>query len=528
MDTTSGQLLPDTWDRMRMANPRWVDARHFFYTRLQTFPDGTSPSERLRGARSYLHELGRDPDRDPPIVGASVGSSIPVKDTEIGFAFRAEGTQWLFAQPSTGTTREAAVYFAPLATLRGTKTPWKKLFDPTDEVTSFDVHGDDVYFLTHKDASRFKVMRTSLARPDVANAAVVVAESDVVVQWVGAARDALYVGDLDAGIAGLRRVAYAPGAAPEPIPLPVDGAYQGASTGLDRDGVVFALRGWISPFHVYAYDPKAKRVSDTNLTPPPPVDLSSATSEEVRVRSADGTMVPMSILHAKDLAKDGSHPTWVEAYGSYGISLLPRFPLAGLAWIERGGIYAFCHVRGGGELGESWHEDGRLLKKQHSIDDMIACGQWLVDHRYTQRAKLAGKGNSAGAIVVGGVIDQRPDLFAAVVIEVGISNPLRLERPSPEFGTVTTPDGFAALYAMDAYGHVQDGAKYPAVLLTTGVHDARVGPWQTAKMAARLQAATSSGKPVLLRVDYDAGHMGETRDELADEETFLLAQLGEK
>ncbi len=537
VDTATGKLLPDTWDRMRIRRPHWVDALHFFYTRLQKVPDGAPATEKNKRATSYLHELGRDPDKDPPIVGAGVTPSIPVKDTEIGFAFRAEGTRWVFALPAAGTRRESAVYFAPLTKLAGTKTPWRKLFDPSDEVTSFDVHGDDVYFLTHKGAPRFKVMKTSLARPDVATAAVVVHESDVVLQWIGVARDALYVGDLDAGIARMRRIGYSSGASAEAVPLPVDGAYQGTSTGPDRDGVIFGLRGWTSPFLVYAYDPKIKRVTDTKLTPPPPVDLSSVTSEEVRVRSVDGTIVPMSIIRTMDFAKDGSHPAWLEVYASYGISIEPHFPFAGLSWLERGGIYAFCHARGGGELGAGWHEDGKLLKKQHSIDDMIACGQWLVDNRYTQSSKLGGKGESAGAIVVGGAINQRPDLFAAALILVGISNPLRLEQSNagnvPELGTVATPDGFAGLYAMDAYSHVKEGAKYPAVLLTTGVNDARVAPWQAAKMVARLQAATSSGKPVLLRINYDGGHgMGSTlpqvEDAFADAEAFLLSQFGER
>jgi prolyl oligopeptidase len=266
--------------------------------------------------------------------------------------------------------------------------------------------------------------------------------------------------------------------------------------------------------------------------------MSSVTSEGVRVPSADGTRVPMSIVHAKDFAKDGSHPAWLVVYGSYGINLEPEFLSTGLPWIERGGLYAYCHARGGGELGAGWHQDGMMLKKQHSIDDMIACSQWLVDNRYTQTRRVAGVGGSAGGIVVGGAITQRPDLFGAAIILVGWSNPLRLEQTGvgasnvPELGTVQTPDGFNGLYAMDPYSHVRDGEKYPAVLLTMGANDQRTAPWQVTKMTARLQAATSSGKPVLLRVGYDSGHFGGSAslqdEELADEQAFLLSQIGEK
>jgi len=178
-----------------------------------------------------------------------------------------------------------------------------------------------------------------------------------------------------------------------------------------------------------------------------------------------------------------------------------------------------------------------LATKQHTIDDFLACAQYLIDHKYTSTLRLAGEGTSAGGITIGGAITQRPDLFAAALIRVGDSDSLRSELMEsgpaniPEFGTVTKADGFKALYAMDAYQHVKPNVAYPAVLLTTGVNDPRVAPWQAAKMTARLQASTISGKPVLLRVDYDAGHgFGSTKsqrdDEFADELAFLFWQFG--
>jgi prolyl oligopeptidase len=298
----------------------------------------------------------------------------------------------------------------------------------------------------------------------------------------------------------------------------------------------FELEGWVASPRYYSYEPKTKTLVDTKLVPPSPVDFSSVTSEEVRAKSADGTLVPLSVLHTKTFAKDGSHPTFVQGYGAYGVSIEPGFGPLGLAWLERGGVAAYCHARGGGELGDGWHRDGMLSRKQHSIDDMIACAEWLVDNRYTSPANLAADGGSAGGILVGGAITQRPELFAAALIRVGVSNPLRWglgDRLNvPEFGSVDTKEGFDALFAMDAYSHVKPGTRYPAVLLTTGVNDPRVPPWQAAKMAARLQAATSSGKPILLRVDYDAGHGGSTAAqwiaELADEQAFLLSQLGSR
>jgi prolyl oligopeptidase len=234
---------------------------------------------------------------------------------------------------------------------------------------------------------------------------------------------------------------------------------------------------------------------------------------------------------------DGSHPTWLNGYGSYGITLDPTFRPTWLAFLEKGGVLAVAHVRGGGEYGEDWHNSGRMLTKQHTIDDFLACAQYLIENKYTSTPKLAGEGTSAGGITIGGAITQRPDLFAAALIRVGDSDSLRSELMEsgpaniPEFGTVKDPDGFKGLFGMDAYQHVKPNTAYPAVLLTTGVNDPRVAPWQAAKMTARLQASTDSGKPVLLRVDYDAGHgMGSTKSqrdiEFADEVAFLMWQFG--
>jgi prolyl oligopeptidase len=195
-------------------------------------------------------------------------------------------------------------------------------------------------------------------------------------------------------------------------------------------------------------------------------------------------------------------------------------------------------VRGGGEYGEDWHRAGKGLTKPNTWKDFIACGEYLIEHKYTDSAHLGGIGGSAGGITIGRTLTERPDLFAALIDAVPMSDVVRAEfTPNgppniPEFGTVKTEDGFKGLYGMSAYHHVKDGTAYPAVMLTTGFNDPRVISWEPGKMAARLEAATSSGKPILLRVDYEAGHgFGSTKTqrqvELADEMSFLLWQFGE-
>jgi prolyl oligopeptidase len=208
------------------------------------------------------------------------------------------------------------------------------------------------------------------------------------------------------------------------------------------------------------------------------------------------------------------------------------------ALLERDGLVAIAHVRGGGELGEDWHNAGRQGTKPNTYRDLIACAEYLIQQHYTDPSKLAIQGGSAGGITVGMALAERPELFRVVLSDVGDSNALRAEYETDgdanalEYGSAKTEAGFKALYAVDAFLHIKDGTPYPATMLTTGINDPRVAPWQPGKMAARLQAANSSGRPIVLRVDYDAGHgMGSTRaqrDELlADQLAFMLWQMGD-
>jgi prolyl oligopeptidase len=241
----------------------------------------------------------------------------------------------------------------------------------------------------------------------------------------------------------------------------------------------------------------------------------------------------------KDAPLDGARPAWLDGYGAYGVVIRPSFSATRLAWLERGAIYAECHPRGGGENGEDWHFGAHIATKQRTIDDFIGCARYLVENHYTSPAKLAGSGTSAGGITIGNAIVQHPELWAAALDVVGDTNAVRDEFAEggpaniPEFGTVTNKVGWDALYATDAYLHIKDGVAYPAVLAITGANDPRVAPWIVGKFAARLQAATSSGKPVLLRVDYDAGHgfFGSSRAQsqllTTDEFSFLFWQLGD-
>jgi prolyl oligopeptidase len=536
IESTTGKVLSDAIDRAQFGQPSWRPDGSFFYTRTQKLPLDAPPTAKYQKLRTYHHILGTDQDKEEAIFGYGVSPNVKVTEDDFPvLAFSPGAPKHLLGLVIHGVKREFDVYAISVQDGPSAKTAWKKVADEADAVTGFDLHGDSLFLLSHKDASRYKVLRTSLENPDLAHATAIVPASDVVIVNISSAGDALYVQDLDGGIGRLRRLPY-DSSTIQPVKLPFDGAIQSLATNPTESGAWLELTSWTKSPLWYALDASSGNLTDTGLVPPSPVDYSQVESEEVKAKSADGTMVPLSIVHKRGMALDGSHPTWLEGYGSYGITLDPAFRPTLLALFERGGVFAVAHVRGGGEYGEDWHIGGQKLTKQHTIDDMVASAEYLIEHKYTTPAHLAGEGTSAGGITIGGAITQRPDLFGAALIRVGDSDSLRSELMAsgpaniPEFGTVKEPDGFKALYAMDAYQHVKPNTPYPAILLTTGVNDPRVASWQAAKMTARLQAATSSGKPVLLRVDYDAGHgMGSTKtqhdEEQADEMAFLFWQL---
>jgi len=371
----------------------------------------------------------------------------------------------------------------------------------------------------------------------LAGAQVVIPASEAVITNITAAPDALYVQELDGGNGRLLRAPY--GGTPELVPLPINGSL-GLFGGDPRlPGFLLSLTSWAKAYRIYIYDPAAKRVADTGLQPAGPFDNpGDIEAAEVKVRSYDGTLVPLSIVYRKGLRLDGSHPTLLSGYGAYGINEDPYFSPRSLAWLERGGVRAVAHVRGGGEYGEEWHQGGMKENKANTWRDFIACAEYLIQHGYTSPGRLAGEGGSAGGILIGRAFTERPDLFAAVLDDVGLSDMIRdMFSPDgplnvPEYGDLKTEVGFKNLFEISAYYHVTDGKRYPAVMLTTGMNDPRVVSWEPGKMAARLQAAAGGGKPVLLRVDYQGGHgaIGGARSQIeeliADEWSFLLWQFG--
>lgn len=538
IEVATGKPVAEPIDRIRYASTAWLDdGSGFFYSRLVEGYEKLPPAERFRDRTRHFRSLSSGVDR--PMLSPSRNPELKLPMYADAYVFQIPDTQVAAAIVSLGVDRHRMLFLADLAAAMRGDAKWRKVVDTSDQVSNFAYSNGWLYLRSSKEAPRFKVLRMPLDAPEIARAETVVSPGNTVVVGIAGARDGLYVTQRDGPTLSLARIAPAPAGAPlkrEPIALPFAGNVAIDSSSSRLDGVVLELGGWTHATKPWLFDGKT-------LTPLPfvkpgafdaPTDFEA---REVRVRSHDGVEVPMSIVLRKDTKLDGRNPTIVYGYGAYGFTENPFFNPRVLAWLERGGVYAFVHVRGGGIYGYEWHQAGRKTTKPNTWRDVVAATEWLIAQRYTAPDRVGVYGGSAGGILVGRAITERPELFAAAVPLVGVMDMVRVETSAngaaniPEFGTVKNEAEFRALLAMSSYHHIKDGMKYPAVMLVHGVNDIRVDVWQSAKFASRMAAANAGGKPVLLRLDYESGHgQGSTRAQLqarsADIYTFMLWQFG--
>jgi prolyl oligopeptidase len=539
LDLSTGHDLPETILRSWYGGISWLpDNSSFVHTQFQPMNPGMAPNERRLKDRVLLHRVGTGPEKDIPVFGYDVNPAIKLEPSDSSSVGIDPRSPYAIALVEHGFNNDQTAYAAPVDSLTKPNIPWRKLFDVEDEITGLDFRGDHLYLISHNHAPRLKIIHTSISHPDLAQADVIVPPGEAVVTNVAAAGDALYVTETDGGAGRLLRISYA-NHTPRQVSLPVQGSVFFGGSDLRMPGVLLYLTGWTQTYNIYAYQPDSDRVAQLGLQPFGPFDAPADLEEvEVKARSYDGTLIPLSIVEKIGTKLDGSHPTLLMGYGAYAISEDPSFDPMFIAWLERGGILAFAHVRGGGEYGEEWHQAAMQEKKPNTWKDFIACAEYLRDKGYTSTSKLAGESGSAGGILIGRAFTERSDLFAAILDDVGLSDMIRdMFSPDgplnvPEYGGLDTAQGFRNLYEISAYYHVKDGTRYPAILLTTGMNDPRVVSWEPGKMTARLQAANASGKPILLRVDYQGGHggIGSTKAQfeelLADQWSFLLWQFG--
>ncbi len=534
IDVESREILPERISRAQYANPSWLpDSSSFFYNRLSGAPLGSV--DYYKDSVAWLHRLRTEAAADLKVLARGQYSEVLAEPTDFPTVIADPSSDHVLAVMVGGVRRENPYFTAALSDVIAGHPRWRKVCDVADEVVGASFREDALYLLTTKGAQNGKVLRTSMSEPSIESAPVAVPESDVVIDNIGVARDGLYVQDMNGGYGKFRRMA-ADGQI-GPIPTPFEGSILQLWTNTAEDGAYWLGTSWLVPFTVLHFDPAAANHSDTGLSPHPPIDLAPYEAIRTSATARDGTKVPLSIVARRGLVRDGRHPALVDAYGAYQIVNSPLFNARSIAFLEQGGVVVTAHVRGGGEYGRRWWKAGQKLTKPNTWRDLIDCCEALISDGWTTPSRLAIQGGSAGGITVGRALTERPGLFAAVISNVGVSNALRAEfsQNGPpniaEFGTVTERDGFAALKEMDALHAVRDGVRYPAVLFTTGMQDPRVEPWEVAKMTARLQKATVSHNPILLRVTFDAGHgLGSTRTQVdeqrADEYAFVLWRSG--
>jgi prolyl oligopeptidase len=551
LDTKTRKTILGPITRAQYGGVQWLeDDSGFFFNRLQPMRAGMPATDKYQKSRALLMRLGTDLERAPSVLAYDTPGVEIDPEVEAPYVGPIPGTSYAAGVVQHGTDRELTLYVAPLASVLRGEPQWRKVFDRADQVTSFEVVGDRLFLLTHRSAPRSRVLETSLEQPDFGTARVVMAEArgptGGVIEALVRARDALYIKRRDGALSRLYRLPLEPlgtrvnarmyEAKIAEVRLPMNGSL--AMEGIDHrlPGVVLELQAWTRARQLLLVD--AKGATNTGLQPAGPYDaLPDYVATEVLVTSHDGAKVPLSIVHRRDIKLDGNNPTLLYGYAAYGDTEEPWFSPWRLAWLERGGVFAVANPRGSGAFGEDWYRAGQLANKPNTWQDFIACAEYLIAQKYAAPQRLGIWGGSAGGILVGRAMTTRPDLFAAVISSVGVNDTVRAElSPNgvpnvPEFGSVKTEAGFKALYAMSTYHHVASGTRYPAVLLTHGVNDPRVDVWQSTKLAAALLAANPSGRAVLLRLDYQAGHgLGDTkqqvRAEYADVMAFLLWQFG--
>ncbi len=531
LTVADGHDLPERIANTQDAHPQWLDdASGFFYNQL-TGAVGTP--ERFLDSQARFHRLGTDPKSDPILMKRGLNADIKYDRIQAPYILTFPGAKHALLLLSD-VRPESRGFIAPLAEVIAGRAKWTSVAGFEDEVTGILIDGEHLYLLANMGTPRGRLLKTTVSAPSLITATVVVPEGPFVLQDVERARDGIYLRIMDGGISRMQRLGH-DGRVTD-IALPFDGTIGAIYTVAGEDGALISLAGWLSPTGIYSVD-TAGRVTDTGLSPKPDFDVSAYEYKRAFATAKDGKRIPYTLIYRKGLKQNGRNPTYISAYGSYGIAAYtPNFAGRSLALVDAGAIVGYANVRGGGEYGREWHKAGQLANKPNTWHDLIAVCEELCAEKYTSPQHLAIGGRSAGGITVGRAMTERPDLFAAVVDGVGWSNPLRyvVEQDGygeePEWGAINDPAGYRALKSIDSYQAVQDGTPYPAVLLTTGVTDPRVAPFHVAKMAARLQAATTSGKPILLRVDFDAGHgFGSTRAqqdrEAADTYAFLLWQL---
>lgn len=534
-DLATSEDTGDVVQWVKFSGLSWTkDSKGFFYSRYpEPRQDGNQVFSELANHTIYYHRLGT-PQAEDVLVYARPDEpkwNLSAAVTEDG--------RYLLIVVNQGTDTRNRLYYVDL------KDPQKpdvqgevvKLIDVLEaDYTVIGSHGPTLLVQTDLDAPRNKVIAIDLTRPDRANWRTLVPEATAVIDsssHIGGKLVVNYMQDARSRLARFER----DGTPLEDIPLPGIGTVPSISGREDENEMFFNFTSYTYPTTNFRTDVNTGR-TEVFQAPKVAFDPDIYETRQIFYTSKDGTKVPMFITHLKGLKRDGSHPTLLYGYGGFNISLQPGFSTSNLAWLELGGIYAVPNLRGGGEYGKDWHQAGTKERKQNVFDDFIAAGEYLIKEGYTSSSKLVLFGGSNGGLLVGAVINQRPDLARVAIPAVGVMDMLRFHKFTigwawaSDYGSAEDAEGFKYLSAYSPVHNVKPGVDYPAVMVTTADHDDRVHPGHSFKYAAAMQAANPNPKfPTFIRIDVNAGHgagkpISKQVEEAADRLAFALHFTG--
>jgi prolyl oligopeptidase len=528
-DVASGKDLPDEIRWAKFTGASWrKDGSGFYYSGYPASAAGRSLKAPNQYHKVFFHRLGTPESQDPQIYGRTDDP-----DWFVGGQVTDDG-HYLVVAANHGTDVRNTLLVADLTVEGSAVAP--VIAEPRANYTFVGNIGSTLYVQTDDDAPRYRVIAIDLARPGRAHWRTVVAESKDTLDsatLVGHQLIAQYLHDAHSVV---RR--YAPDGKPlGELTLPGFGTTSGFEGRLEDTFTYYAYTDYTTPASIFRLDLKT---GGTRLWRTPQLAAfkpAEYETQQIFYVSKDGTRVPMFVTARKGMVLDGHNPTILYGYGGFNDSLQPVFSPRIAAWLELGGVYAVANLRGGGEYGRAWHEAGMKTHKQNVFDDFIGAAQFLTAHHWTSRERLAILGASNGGLLIGAVEEQRPDLFAAAVAQVGVMDMLRFREFTvgkaweADYGSIDNEDEFKALAAYSPYHNVRPNADYPATLILTGDHDDRVFPAHSFKLAAAMQNADPRGKPILIRIDLRAGHgagkpVSKQVDETADIYSFVLNAMG--
>ncbi len=544
VDVATGKEVLPPIDRIRFAGVSWREnGSGLFFSRLRPDFETMKSTERFADTGRYYLDL-KQPNADNLIFNASMYPQLKLPSFARGGITELPESDLAALVVYFGVDRRLAMYVAMMDEVLAGKAQWREVFKQSDDVREVDMGHGFVYLRSALNAPRFKLLKLKVPELNLAQAETLMPETEGVLRSISVAKDALYVTRREGVNTSLLRIAAGMiagvngGNVAQRVALPLEGNVTVIGSP-DHSELVVAISSWTQALRRYVFSASSGQFERLLLAPPvEPVHKVDIVAREVMVPSHDGVKVPVSIIMRADAVLNGQNPTILYGYGAYGITEEPGRSSGVITWVERGGIYAFAHVRGGGALGSQWHMAGHKTTKFNTWKDGIAAAEWLIANGYTRASKLGIYGGSAGGVFVGRAITERPDLFAASVPSVPVLDMVRSEQRAngvaniPEYGSVKVEAEFHALLRNSAYHAVKDGVRYPATMLIHGVNDSRVDVWQSLKFSSRIADAQKGRQPVLLRLDYQAGHgSGSSADQgmqrTADLQSFMLWQMGE-